>query len=256
MTARFLRLVCCRSTPGTASVRQLTLLTAVFLCVSACHGRERDEARSAAARLHAAALAARETSRSERTTATARRAAAERQILDLTERVRRIETENQQLALPSQHSFDEAAVLEAQATAADTDDADRAAATAFRAFYNRFPEEALAATADRRADALDARIAERASNLRRAQAAVVHLIAQCWRESAAARAIDDHALRWQWWGSLDLDHAMSESRRSAGPTHRATAAKNRAIEMLESVPDPGDVLRGQVDRCDEGPDHG
>ena len=229
---------------------RLALGVLALIGTSGCYAKARDEARAAVTRLEQEKVVMSADLQRQREAV----AAAQRQVAELTERVRAVEAQNQQLRQTPRAYFDRAVDAETRATTANTDDADRAAITAFREVATRFPEDSLAATAAARAAALERRITDRAAALRDAQAAVVRLIATCRRETAAASAAERNSIRFDGYQQLDMNTAMAGSRRAEGHTRAATAAKERATALLVGVPDPGNTLRDQINGCDQSSD--
>lgn len=222
----------------------------VLVGTSGCYAKARDEARAAVVRLEQEKAGVNADLQRQREAV----ATAQRQVTELTERVRIVEAQNQQLRQTPRFYFDRAVDAETQATAANTDAADRTAIAAFHEVTTRFPEDPLAATATARGATLEGRIADRAAALRAAQASVVRLIATCRRETAAASAAERGSIRFDGYQQLDMNTAMAGSRRAEGHTRAATAAKEHATALLAGVPDPGNTLRDQINGCDENSD--
>lgn len=218
--------------------------------MSGCYAKARDESRAAVVRLEQEKGGVNADLQRQREAV----ATAQRQVTELTERVRAVEAQNQQLRQTPRFYFDRAVDAETQATAANTDAADRTAIAAFHEVTTRFPEDPLAGTATARGATLERRITDRASALRAAQASVVRLIATCRRETAAASAAERGSIRFDGYQQLDMNTAMAGSRRAEGHTRAATAAKERATALLAGVPDPGNTLRDQINGCDESSD--
>ncbi|MBK6536198.1 MAG: hypothetical protein IPF99_43695 [Deltaproteobacteria bacterium] len=218
--------------------------------ISGCYAKARDEARAAVVRLEQEKTGVNADLQRQREAV----ATAQRQVTELTERVRAVEAQNQQLRQTPRFYFDRAVDAETQATTANTDAADRTAIAAFHEVSTRFPEDPLAGTATAREATLEGRIADRASALRAAQASVVRLIATCRRETATASAAERGSIRFDGYQQLDMNTAMAGSRRAEGHTRAATAAKEHATGLLAGVPDPGNTLRDQINGCDESSD--
>nr|MBK7063643.1 hypothetical protein [Deltaproteobacteria bacterium] len=99
----------------------------VLVGTSGCYTKARDEARAAVVRLEQEKTGVNADLQRQREAV----ATAQRQVTELTERVRIVEAQNQQLRQTPRFYFDRAVDAETQATVANTDAADRTAIAAF-----------------------------------------------------------------------------------------------------------------------------
>jgi len=165
--------------------------------------------------------------------------------------IARLQAENQQLKLTPRYYFDLAATAQGAADAANTDEADKAAITAFQEVIRRFPEDPLGVLAADKVKELEKRIAGRVVALRRAQAEVLRLIGVCRQEAKIAEEISREHLVFTRGNDIDLNLAMAGTRRADPHRRAANKAKERAEELLSEVPDPGGQLADKVRGCDD-----
>jgi phage shock protein A len=145
--------------------------------------------------------------------------------------------------------FDEAVDAMQSDMAQDSDSADRQAISQLRVFSDRFPDDSLGDSAAQYIKQLEKRITDRDAAVQRAQAEVLGLVNICadnyaamvkighnWTPFNAANRID--------WNSVAANEAATE------PYERALdKAKDTALSLLPSVPDPDGSLAKKVQNC-------
>jgi hypothetical protein len=91
---------------------------------------------------------------------------------------------------------------------------------------------------------------KRAADLAAAQAQVKNLIATCRNSSAAAKNARNGSLRFDRFQELDMNSALEGSRQGDAYDKQVSAAKEKATELLKSVPDPDGKLAAALEKCD------
>ncbi|MFM2152003.1 MAG: hypothetical protein RL199_438 [Pseudomonadota bacterium] len=226
--------------------KHVWVLTAVLL--AACGTSERD-----ALRIRVAAL------RGETATATKERDDARADARSRTEalasavaRTDMLQSKVNALGRTASEAFDDVRAVEREALAAEDDETDENAAKALRAHARRYPEDASAAEALKRASALDARIRKRAADLVKAQARVRALIAECRANHRRSEQAHQESIRFTgMFQQLDLNRALAATHRIEALQEAATRAKDKATELLSEVEDPDGTLSDAIDGCDQ-----
>ncbi|MBM4359390.1 MAG: hypothetical protein FJ096_14905 [Deltaproteobacteria bacterium] len=117
---------------------------------------------------------------------------------------------------------------------------------------SQFPLDPLAPGIKAKIAELKARIAKRAADLAAAQARVKDLLGQCRIQRAAALDVKQRSIVFTEFGNLEMNTLMAGERDASAHERRANAAKEKALQLLKSVPDPGGVLAKAAETCDSG----
>jgi hypothetical protein len=211
------------------------------------HAKARNEAVARAPRLD------QETARHEaELSRTRQRRVASHEITEsLTTQVLAFDAENYGLRQTPHFYFDRAVHAERITQNANTDAADQPVVAAFREVVTPFPEAALAPVSRTPIAALQQPVTARAAAMRAAQASVVRLSPTCLRQTHAARAAGRNSMRFDIFLQVDMNLAMAGNRCAEAPDRAACNAKERASDLLAQIPDPGNILRNQNQRCDQ-----
>jgi len=160
-----------------------------------------------------------------------------------------LQAENVQLKQTPRYYFDQAVGAMKTADGADTDDADQAAITKFQEIVQRFPEDALSSAAKSKIKELNDRITGRARALAKAQQEVKRLINVCVSSSKQARRIEREGAEYYAFHPVDSG-IVSYIRRNEELSSRIAKAKESAMKLIDSVPDPGGRLLEMIKECD------
>jgi len=173
--------------------------------------------------------------------------AAQKEIDTLKATLATVQEENTKLKQTPRFFFDAAVTL---MSSSDSDSGDEAAIEAFQQVVDRFPGDSLVQEANKKISELKGRIATRARELAKAQAKVRQLIASCKSNTRSAESAEESGLVFNRYNQLNMNAAIASSRKSEAFREKARAAKEKAEELLKTVPDPDGKLKEQVYRCD------
>jgi hypothetical protein len=162
-----------------------------------------------------------------------------------------LQEENSRLKETARFHYDQAVAALNSADAANTDDADRTAISAFGVVEQRFPDDALANAAKQKIAALNGRIEARRVAIERAQLEVNQLINACHQGYVKVRQINAQTSVFTPYGHIDY-YGQEQAHRQTEPYERsADTAKKRAQALLSSVPDPDGSLAKRVSACED-----
>jgi len=173
--------------------------------------------------------------------------AAQKEIGTLKTTLAAVQEENTKLKQTPRYYYDLAL---AEMAASETDDGDIKAIAAFQHIIDRFPGDPLIAEAQKKIKELQGRIDGRAKALAKAQSEVRRLISICQSNSRTAAGIHHRGLRFNAYNQMDMNLALDSAERAAVYEKRSTEAKEKAEELLKTVPDPDGSLMEKLRRCD------
>ncbi|MBI5525526.1 MAG: hypothetical protein HY897_04265 [Deltaproteobacteria bacterium] len=178
------------------------------------------------------------------------KARADKVLSEAKGELEQLRAENRELKLTARYYFDKAVEAMNAADTAKNNQADHAAIARFREVIRRFPGDPLSDAAQQRINALVKRIFERDAAVEKAQSEVVALLRQCRNDAAMAKQIRTRALRFNVFNDLDPNSASAGNREAEPYDKAAKASRDKARELLRTVPDPDGMLAKQVDECD------
>jgi hypothetical protein len=132
----------------------------------------------------------------------------------------------------------------------NTDGDDQSAITELQGVAERYPSDPLMPSVKAKIKEFQRRITKRAADLQAAQAQVRSLIATCQSNAASAKTAGSDSIVFNMFGQIDMNSAMAGSRRSDAYKKRADAAKEKATELVKTVPDTNGSLAEAVEKCD------
>lgn len=164
---------------------------------------------------------------------------------DLEAQLAKVGAENEQLRRTPQVALAEASAK----LGSGTDNGDRDAIAAYQAVALAYPTDPAAAAAHAKIDELNKGIAARAKALAAAQAEVRKLIKTC--RSNALQANRPNSIHFNEFNQVDMNQLMAVNERTERLSKVATKAKEKAAELVKTVPDPDGKLAAEIEKCDE-----
>lgn len=161
-----------------------------------------------------------------------------------------LKEENKQLKQTAHFAFQGAISL----TGSNSDEGDAKAIEAFQVVIDRFPTDPLASVAKTKTAELNKAIKQRAAALMATQAKVRKLIKTCQAQTAKEIRISRDSLVFNSNNQINMNRAMAGERRAEKHRRAAEKAKEKAEELLKSVPDPDGRLAEALEKCNESDD--
>jgi len=234
---------------GSRSLVTLGLLCVVLLgstAVEASRVHDRDGTIESLQRAASGLQHDKDALQSELATTKSSLAATSKTLVDAQAALTALQQENATLKETAQYQYDQAVKL----AEPDTDEGDQAAITALQGVVDHFPIDPLVPSVQAKMKELAGRMKKRAADLAAAQAQVKNLIATCRNSSAAAKNARNGSLRFDRFQELDMNSALEGSRQGDAYDKQVSAAKEKATELLKSVPDPDGKLAAALEKCD------